>query len=120
MNEQKISEGEKAISLGKMLYGGSQTSLDFKIPMSLLSRHTLLSGINGTGKTNTIQSMLNGIGTLPFLVIEPAKTEYVDWAIEYNKSHKNSPIDIYIPGAINIRANALPSSFISILSKLFG
>lgn len=108
LNEQKISEGEKAISLGKMLYGGSQTSLDFRIPMGLLSRHTLLSGINGTGKTNTIQSMLNRIGTLPFLVIEPAKTEYVDWAIEYNKSHKNSPIDIYIPGCNKYKGECTP------------
>jgi hypothetical protein len=64
----------------------------------LLSRHTLISGINGSGKTNTIQAILNQLGELPFLVIEPAKTEYVDWALEYNKAHPESPISIYIPG----------------------
>lgn len=98
LNEQMTAAGEKTISIGKMLYGGSPTNMDFRIPVSQLSRHTLLSGINGTGKTNTVQAILNGIGELPFLVIEPAKTEYVDWAIEYNKVHKETPIDIYIPG----------------------
>lgn len=32
------------------------------------------------------------------MIIEPAKTEYVDWAIEYNESHKDNPISIFIPG----------------------
>ena len=35
---------------------------------------------------------------IPFLIIEPAKTEYVDWAIEYNKKHEDNPITIFIPG----------------------
>ena len=62
-------------------------------------KHTLLSGINGTGKTNTVHAILNSLnGQLPFLVIEPAKTEYVDWAIEYNKTHLDKPISIFIPG----------------------
>lgn len=108
LNEQKISDGEKTIAMGKMLYGGSQTSMDFKIPVNQLSRHTLLSGINGTGKTNTVQAILNGIDGIPFLVIEPAKTEYVDWAIEYNKTHKNNPIDIYIPGCKKYKNGYIP------------
>lgn len=109
LNVQNIAEGENTISMGKMLYGGSLTNMDFKIPVSQLSRHTLLSGINGTGKTNTVQSILNGIGKLPFLVIEPAKTEYVDWAIEYNKTHKDNPIDIYIPGCKKYKGNFEPN-----------
>jgi len=109
LNPQNIKEGEKSISMGKMLYGGSITNMDFKIPVSQLSRHTLLSGINGTGKTNTVQSILNGIGNLPFLVIEPAKTEYVDWAIEYNRVHKNTPIDIYIPGCKKYKNAYVPN-----------
>lgn len=36
----------------------------------------------------------------PFMVIEPAKTEYVDWAINYNKSiaDPSQKIKIFIPG----------------------
>ena len=59
----------------------------------------MLCGINGTGKTNTVQAILNSLsGGIPFLIIEPAKTEYVDWAIAYNKTHKDCPVSIYIPG----------------------
>lgn len=98
LNEQTRKAEGQSISIGNILYGGSLTNMQFKIPVNQLSKHTLLSGINGTGKTNTVQSILNGIGNLPFMVIEPAKTEYVDWAIEYNKTHKGNPITIYIPG----------------------
>lgn len=98
LNQQVVNDNDGSTSFGKVLYGGSETGIDYKLPINALSRHTLLCGINGSGKTNTVQSILNGIGDLPFLVIEPAKTEYVDWAIEYNKSHPNNQIDIYIPG----------------------
>ena len=108
LNEQ-ILGSEQTIEIGNMLYGGSTTNMSFKIPVGQLSRHTLLAGINGTGKTNTVQAILNGIGKLPFLVIEPAKTEYVDWAIEYNKSHKDNPIDIYIPGCKKYKGNFIPN-----------
>ena len=100
LNQQEIKSDEEKelIKFGKLLYGGSETKIPYYIYKKALSRHTLLSGINGTGKTNTVQAILNGISGLPFLVIEPAKTEYVDWAIEYNKQHPDKPIDIYIPG----------------------
>jgi len=98
LNPQSSAEFEQSFAFGKLLYGGSETKIQYRIPFALLSRHTLISGINGSGKTNTIQAILNQLGELPFLVIEPAKTEYVDWALEYNKAHPESPISIYIPG----------------------
>lgn len=74
----------ECIAFGKLLYGGSMTEIEYKLPLAVLARHTLLAGINGTGKTNTVQAILNGLkDKIPFLIIEPAKTEYVDWAIEY-------------------------------------
>lgn len=109
LNEQDIKEGEASMPFGKMLYGGSPTSMEYRIPVDQLSRHTLISGINGTGKTNTVQAILNGIGETPFLVIEPAKTEYVDWAIEYNKSHRDNPINIYIPGCKKYKGGFEPA-----------
>ncbi|WP_288360695.1 ATP-binding protein [uncultured Bacteroides sp.] len=96
---QQDGEGEQEIAFGKLLYGGTETKLKYHIPVNALSRHTLLSGINGSGKTNTVQAILNGLGMdFPFLAIEPAKTEYVDWALNYNELHPENPIDIYIPG----------------------
>lgn len=95
------------IEFGNMLYGGSETAMPYHLPIDTLAKHTLLSGINGTGKTNTVQAVLNSISQskrrIPFLVIEPAKTEYVDWAIDYNKLHKDNPINIFIPGCKTYR-----------------
>lgn len=98
------------ITFGKLLYGGSETMMDYIIPSKVLSRHTLVSGINGSGKTNTIQAILNGMGEIPFMVVEPAKTEYVDWAIAYNKTHPDAPIDIYIPGCNKYRGSIVPKA----------
>ena len=107
LNVQEHTEGKLA-DFGKLVYGGAQTTIDYKLPIDLLSKHTLLSGINGSGKTNTVQAILNSISdSMPFLIIEPAKTEYVDWAIEYNKEHKSNPIDIYIPGCKNYKRGGI-------------
>ncbi len=102
LNQPVVAEDEETIDFGRLLYGGTETEMSYKLPVSALAKHTLLSGINGTGKTNTVQAVLNslskGKSAIPFLVIEPAKTEYVDWAIDYNKVHEEKPIKIYIPG----------------------
>ena len=108
LSEENVSK--IGIPFGNLLYGGSQTALKYTIPSDVISRHSLICGINGSGKTNTIQSILNGIGSLPFLVIEPAKTEYVDWALEYNRAHPSNPIDIYIPGCNKYRGSFVPKS----------
>ena len=99
LNKPHYNQAIDLIKFGKLLYGGSETKIEYDLPIDLLSRHTLLSGINGSGKTNTVHAILNNLsGKIPFLVIEPAKTEYVDWAIEYNKNHADNPISIFIPG----------------------
>lgn len=110
LNEQEVDDKSKVIEFGNLLYGGSETSLPFYLIKEALSRHTLLSGINGTGKTNTVQAILNSIGKTPFLIIEPAKTEYVDWAINYNKYHPDNQIDIYMPGCKKYRNDYVPKS----------
>ena len=107
LNQPEISSDERTIDFGKLLYGGSETEISYKLPINLLSKHVLLSGINGTGKTNTVEAILNNLsGNVPFLVIEPAKTEYVDWAVEYNKQHPDNPISIFIPGCKSYKDKA--------------
>lgn len=105
----KLDTQGDSIAFGKLLFGGSPTEMEYNLPLSVLSKHTLLSGVNGTGKTNTVQAILNGLkGKIPFLIIEPAKTEYVDWAIAYNKLHGDNPIDIYMPGCRKYRNSFTP------------
>lgn len=99
LNRPEFPEETRTIQFGRLLYGGSETAIEYPLSINSLAKHTLLSGINGTGKTNTVQAILNNLsGRIPFLVIEPAKTEYVDWAVEYNKTHPENQITIFIPG----------------------
>lgn len=102
MAEQKVEKGKKCISIGKLLWSGSSTDIHVSLPIDTLSRHALVCGVNGSGKTNTVLSVLDGFAKAdrPFFVIEPAKTEYVDWAIKYNEQIKDpsKKIKIFIPG----------------------
>lgn len=67
---------ERALSLGQVIQHGQ--ALDFK-PLTLdkneLNKHIFITGVTGAGKTTTCMKLLLESG-LPFLVIEPAKTEY--------------------------------------------
>lgn len=95
---------KEVIDFGKLLYGGTPVEIPYSLTIPDLAKHTLLSGICGSGKTNTVLSILNSLtGKIPFLIIEPAKTEYVDWAIEYNRSNPNNPITIFMPGVKSYR-----------------
>lgn len=100
LNKQIVKEGTKCLEVGKLLWSGSSTDIDIKLPIDTLCRHALVCGVNGSGKTNTLFGVLNGMvdAGRPFLVIEPAKTEYVDWAIKYNAEHQDKKIKIFIPG----------------------
>lgn len=102
LTPQELPDSALTLEMGRMLYGGTRSEIPVKLPIDTLSRHSLVCGVNGSGKTNTVLSVLDGFmeAQRPFLVIEPAKTEYVDWAIEYNKKVKDPKkrIKIFIPG----------------------
>jgi DNA helicase HerA-like ATPase len=68
------------VVIGEILDGETGTGQHYSIPRSHLTRHGLVVGVTGSGKTNTCFRLLihtwdNGQGA-PFLVIEPAKSEY--------------------------------------------
>lgn len=102
LTPQKIKNDCKVIRFGNLLYGGAKTDISVYLPLDNLSRHALVCGVNGSGKTNTVLSVLDGFtnANRPYFVIEPAKTEYVDWAIEQNEKIKDpkKKIKIFIPG----------------------
>lgn len=96
--------------LGNLLHRGKEVDIKAMFDIDTLVRHSLVCGTNGSGKTNTVLGILNEVQKhgRNFMVIEPAKTEYVDWAIGFNEKleqdHKvgkrleESPITIYMPG----------------------
>ncbi|MEU1447895.1 ATP-binding protein [Streptomyces mirabilis] len=67
-----------ALMLGSVVERSHTTSTGYGIRPANLTRHTFVTGVTGSGKTNTVFHLLRQTaerGT-PFLVLEPAKTEY--------------------------------------------
>jgi len=69
-------EGE--IELGKIVVHSSTTGHDARIPVDTLTKHCFFAGMTGSGKTTSCFSLLLQLYRLgiPFLVIEPVKSEY--------------------------------------------
>ncbi len=99
------------IALGKLLNAGTKTNLTYSIPSKELAKHSLVVGINGSGKSNTcrriIQELLEDRNNTPFLIIEPAKDEYVEWAMKFNEENSNNAINIFMPGRNKWRNKSL-------------
>ena len=49
--------------------------IPFFLSKDSMAKHTFIAGVTGSGKTTTCHKLLSG-ADMPFLVIEPAKTEY--------------------------------------------
>lgn len=76
-----ISESEgngTCIHLGNIYHMGHTENGEINLDIESLSSHTLVTGSTGSGKSNTVYQMLNGLldNHITFLVIEPAKGEY--------------------------------------------
>lgn len=73
---EKVIEKDSAISLGVMVQKGRDLEkVPFLLSKDSLAKHTFIAGVTGSGKTTTCHRLLSE-ANVPFLVIEPAKTEY--------------------------------------------
>ena len=98
------------VILGHLLEGGRSTSMLYPISPRTLTKHALVTGITGSGKTTTCLRLLNELQQqrIPFLVIEPAKDEYVAWAIQQNTIlPPERRIRVYMPGVDTWRGQRL-------------
>lgn len=69
-------ESENRIELGNLVQSGNELKTNpVCLDKNSLDKHIFVAGVTGSGKTTTCQSILIS-SDLPFLVIEPAKTEY--------------------------------------------
>ncbi|MCI7046505.1 DUF87 domain-containing protein [Helicobacter sp.] len=68
-------EATKRIEVGRLIQGGRELSQKIYINKDELDKHIFVAGVTGSGKTTTCQNILH-YANVPFLVIEPAKTEY--------------------------------------------
>lgn len=77
LNEDAIKPEEEMplIRLGNMMQRGRTLNIPFYLARDSMTKHTFIAGVTGSGKTTTCHNLLSE-ADMPFLVIEPAKTEY--------------------------------------------
>jgi len=69
---------DRSVAVGEILAQRRPTGSAYRIDLDQLTRHAFIAGLTGAGKTNTLMHVLTEAAAagVPFLVIEPAKTEY--------------------------------------------
>ncbi len=67
-----------ALRLGMILDGLDRPVGEFGVPLATLNRHALVTGATGAGKSQTVRHLLEQLAAagLPWLAIEPVKSEY--------------------------------------------
>ena len=75
LNTNTRVDEENQLYLGSLVKSGLIQPIDVNIDRCDLDKHTFIAGVTGSGKTTTCQRLLES-ARMPFLVIEPAKTEY--------------------------------------------
>ena len=75
-----VSQNSRSITVGDIFDRGINTGNLLQVPLQDLTKHGLIVGVTGSGKTNTCFELLDqlwgGGSGIPFLVIESAKSEY--------------------------------------------
>ena len=102
LNPPMASGPDTALHLGTLLDGGEEIGgLNYDVDIDTLTRHVFITGITGSGKSNTCRRLLASLmeAGRNFLVIEPAKDEYVQLALAYNQAGTfDREIAVYVPG----------------------
>ncbi len=102
LNPPRVANPANALALGRLLEGGEEVgNLDYGVDIDTLTRHIFITGITGSGKSNTCRRLLDNLmrQNRNFLVIEPAKDEYVQLALAYNQAGTfDRKIAVYVPG----------------------
>lgn len=98
-NNPAEMEQADTLRLGNIIDTGiEQKNNAYSIDINALVRHALVVGSTGCGKTTTCKTIINAVleRDIPVLIIEPAKDEYVRWAIKQKQAGRK--VNIFMPG----------------------
>jgi uncharacterized protein len=101
--------GEMAIELGAILDGQERKVGTFRVPLETLNRHAFVTGATGSGKSQTVRHLLEqltGAG-VPWLAIEPVKSEYATMAGRIAGAGQVTVINPSDPDAVPLSVNPL-------------
>jgi hypothetical protein len=101
-NPPPSDKSANTITLGHVTDTGVALGTPYTFDLNSLVRHGLVTGTTGFGKSTTCKRLFLEVVKrgVPVLVIEPAKEDYVRWALEYNGKEDDEAkrIGIYMPG----------------------
>jgi len=100
------------VSLGAILDAQDRAAGEFLLPLPTLNRHALVTGATGAGKSQTVRHLLAGLAAagLPWLVIEPVKSEYPGMAgrlAGHGHGGEVTVVNPADPGAVPLSVNPL-------------
>ena len=98
-----------AIELGAILDAQDRLVGTFRVPLATLNRHSFVTGATGAGKSQTVRHILEQCSRagLPWLVIEPAKSEYAAMGGRIEGIGEVTVIDPTDPRAVPLSVNPL-------------
>lgn len=109
-NNPGASRTADTVKLGNIVDTGVRQNNQYNIDINALVRHSLIVGSTGCGKTTTCKTIINSVlqRHLPVLIIEPAKDEWVRWALAQNKILPDDrKIKVFEPGVTNFEGTLL-------------
>jgi uncharacterized protein len=98
-----------AIELGAILDGQDRAVGTFAVPLATLNRHAFVTGATGSGKSQTVRHMLEQLtrAGIPWLAIEPVKSEYAAMAGRIAGAGEVTVINPSDPAAVPLSLNPL-------------
>ncbi len=112
MTSETDYRDSQVIDLGAILDGQDRPVGEFRVPLSTLNRHAFVTGATGSGKSQTVRHMLEQLARtgLPWLAIEPVKSEYAAMAgrlADLGQAGQVTVINPSDPGAVPLSVNPL-------------
>ena len=97
------------IEVGAILDPQDRPAGAFRVPLATLNRHAFVTGATGAGKSQTVRHILEQCGRagLPWLAIEPAKSEYAAMAGRLAGITEVTVINPTDPRAVPLSVNPL-------------
>ncbi|GAA1604725.1 hypothetical protein GCM10009804_71220 [Kribbella hippodromi] len=97
------------IPLGEVIDAAGRPVGPMTVSLDTLNRHTFVAGATGSGKSQTIRHLLEGLtaASVPWLVIEPAKAEYAAMAGRLGSDSSVAVIRLGDPDAVPLSLNPL-------------
>jgi hypothetical protein len=98
-----------ALELGAILDGQDRKVGTFGVPLSTVNRHAFITGATGSGKSQTVRHMLEQLtrSGVPWLAIEPVKSEYAAMAGRIAGAGQVTVINPSDPSAVPLSVNPL-------------